>query len=525
MATLSEDLARIEYITDKLVNNRVANFAYTQEAYDNDNIDGVSEYDVNNAQNIPTADAETLDVNSTVLNKGYRSQASSITRMLMNHFLGRTSYNLNKAVDMIKKGFLGIKNALGEPQGIATLDENGYLSKGQIKPVLTDEKLKEFLLSNKEPSLKELGTYFHSSMIVDYVFTFSISDTEDIILLVVNSRFQVYKYDGKNYTSIPTSQTGNASLIGNYSGYLGRYDDKEIFYNSYTSNSTVQIVCFDYYTLRFTVLTHSIDRSTDAVFLNTENGKIYAFPQEQYLYVDNTDMNMVDYTLFNLNTMTSEEGYFYVPNIASIPVDSTIFYFAMNNNLLIIYQRTSSYGYQTFVYDINNLSTTTPTTSEINLLSSEFRRPNNVISNKDSSVLLLRTNSNITGTDSIGVFIKGKILSITVKALFTFIRSSTVIGNAIIIEQVYNDKPSYTTYQIYSLDGSKQFLSTYAPKEVYKDILLIGNSYVDVASANFETVKKDYPLEGIIKSNIRAYTLKKNSEDKLYLNEITNVLD
>ena len=524
MATLSEDLARIEYITDKLVNNRVANFAYTQEAYDNDNIDGVSEYDVNNAQNIPTADAETLDVNSTVLNKGYRSQASSITRMLMNHFLGRTSYNLNKAVDMIKKGFLGIKNALGEPQGIATLDENGYLSKGQIKPVLTDEKLKEFLLSNKEPSLKELGTYFHSSMIVDYVFTFSISDTEDIILLVVNSRFQVYKYDGKNYTSIPTSQTGNASLIGNYSGYLGRYDDKEIFYNSYTSNSTVQIVCFDYYTLRFTVLTHSIDRSTDAVFLNTENGKIYAFPQEQYLYVDNTDMNMVDYTLFNLNTMTSEEGYFYVPNIGSIPdADSATFLFAMNNNLLIIYQANSPSGYRAFVYDINNLSTTTPTTSEVNLLDSEFRRPNNVISNKDSSVLLLRPNSTIVAASSIGVFIKGKILSITVKTLFAFIRSSTVIGNAIMIEQV--DNTNYITYQIYSLDGSKQFLSTYAPKEVYKDILLIGNSYVDVASANFETVKKDYPLEGIIKSNIRAYTLKKNSEDKLYLNEITNVLD
>ena len=524
MATLSEDLARIEYITDKLVNNRVANFAYTQEAYDNDNIDGVSEYDVNNAQNIPTADAETLDVNSTVLNKGYRSQASSITRMLMNHFLGRTSYNLNKAVDMIKKGFLGIKNALGEPQGIATLDENGYLSKGQIKPVLTDEKLKEFLLSNKEPSLKELGTYFHSSMIVDYVFTFSISDTEDIILLVVNSRFQVYKYDGKNYTSIPTSQTGNASLIGNYSGYLGRYDDKEIFYNSYTPNLTVQIVCFDYYTLRFTVLSHSIDKATDAVFLNTENGKIYAFPQGQYLYVDNTDMNQVDYTLFNLNTMTSEEGYFYVPNIGSIPdADSATFLFAMNNNLLIIYQANSPNGYRAFVYDINNLSTTTPTTSEVNLLDSEFRRPNNVISNKDSSVLLLRPNSTIVAASSIGVFIKGKILSITVKALLTFIRKSTVIGNAIILEQV--DRTNYTTYQIYSLDGSKQFLSTYAPKEVYKDILLIGNSYVDVASTNFETVKKDYPLEGIIKSNIRAYTLKKNSEDKLYLNEITNVLD
>lgn len=131
MATLLEDLSDIEEKAQGLVENKVANFAYTQEAYDNDDVDGVSEYDVNSAQNIPTADAETLDVNTTVLNKGYRSQASSITRMLMNHFLGRTSYNLNKSVDLFKKGFLGIKNAIGNPNGIATLDENGYLNKEQ----------------------------------------------------------------------------------------------------------------------------------------------------------------------------------------------------------------------------------------------------------------------------------------------------------------------------------------------------------------------------------------------------------
>lgn len=132
MATLLEDLTDIEEKAQGLVENKVANFAYTQEAYDNNVVDGVSEYDVNNAQNIPIADAETLDVNPTVLNKGYRSQASSITRMLMNHFLGRMSYNLNKSIDLFKKGFLGIKNAIGEPNGIATLDSNGRIPYSQL---------------------------------------------------------------------------------------------------------------------------------------------------------------------------------------------------------------------------------------------------------------------------------------------------------------------------------------------------------------------------------------------------------
>ena len=132
MATLLEDLTDIEEKAQGLVENKVANFAYTQEAYDNDDVAGVSEYDINKAQNIPIAEAEILDVNTTVLNKGYRSQASSITRMLMNHFLGRTSYNLNKSVDLFKKGFLGIKNALGKPNGLATLDSTGRIPDSQL---------------------------------------------------------------------------------------------------------------------------------------------------------------------------------------------------------------------------------------------------------------------------------------------------------------------------------------------------------------------------------------------------------
>ena len=99
MSTLKEDLTAIKKIQDGLVSNKVARFAYTQNAYVTNTVNGVDEYNVNNEQNIPNGTASIMKVNSTVLDKGYRAQASSITRMLMNHFLGRISYNLNKIND------------------------------------------------------------------------------------------------------------------------------------------------------------------------------------------------------------------------------------------------------------------------------------------------------------------------------------------------------------------------------------------------------------------------------------------
>lgn len=101
MGTLNEDLSAIKEVEDKIIANKVARFAYTEEAYTTNDANGVTEYDVNKEQNIPTADASVLKVNETVLSRGYRAQASSITRMLVNHFFGRMSYNLNKVNDNV----------------------------------------------------------------------------------------------------------------------------------------------------------------------------------------------------------------------------------------------------------------------------------------------------------------------------------------------------------------------------------------------------------------------------------------
>lgn len=107
----------------KINNNKVTKFAYTQSAYDNINyVDGVEEYNVNAENNIPVSDADVIKINETIVSKGFRSKASSLTRMLMNHFFGRVSYNLNKIHDNFQTLLTVLKQGF-HPVYIATNDQ------------------------------------------------------------------------------------------------------------------------------------------------------------------------------------------------------------------------------------------------------------------------------------------------------------------------------------------------------------------------------------------------------------------
>ena len=132
MGTLNEDLNSIKTVEDTITANKVANFAYTDYAYSHNDANGVNTYDVNQEQNIPVPNAQVLNVNETVLSKGWRSQASSITRMLLNHFLGRLSYNLNKVNDNMSSLLTTFISHLGQANGIATLDANGRIPYAQL---------------------------------------------------------------------------------------------------------------------------------------------------------------------------------------------------------------------------------------------------------------------------------------------------------------------------------------------------------------------------------------------------------
>jgi len=97
-----------------IASGKIANFAYDSDAYDNDTVAGVEKYDYDNHQNIPLGDATILNTNSSILNKGVRSQASSLTRMMLNHFFGRSSFNVNKLADHLKNLLTTLKTFIQE---------------------------------------------------------------------------------------------------------------------------------------------------------------------------------------------------------------------------------------------------------------------------------------------------------------------------------------------------------------------------------------------------------------------------
>lgn len=132
MGTINEDLTAIQTIETGLTSNKVANFAYTDYAYEHDDVNGVPSYNPNNEQNIPVGTTEAMKVNSTVLTQGWRAQASAITRMLMNHFLGRISYNLNKVNDNMASLLSTLLSHIGSANGVASLGSNGRVPFEQL---------------------------------------------------------------------------------------------------------------------------------------------------------------------------------------------------------------------------------------------------------------------------------------------------------------------------------------------------------------------------------------------------------
>ena len=97
MSDIFDNLEDIKAKHDVIVTQKVARFSYTDQAYTDDDANGVAVYDFANEQNVPTK--ETTQVRTVVLDKGVRTQAASLPRDAINHFFGRVSYNLNKLND------------------------------------------------------------------------------------------------------------------------------------------------------------------------------------------------------------------------------------------------------------------------------------------------------------------------------------------------------------------------------------------------------------------------------------------
>ena len=128
MAGITDDLNAIKTLQQGLVNNKVTRFAYEQSAYDNNEVAGQVDYVASRANNIPMDSLSVMQVNQTVVDKGFRARASSIPRMLLNHLFGRISYNLNKLNDLFFSALSSIISSVGQANGLVPLDSTGRIS-------------------------------------------------------------------------------------------------------------------------------------------------------------------------------------------------------------------------------------------------------------------------------------------------------------------------------------------------------------------------------------------------------------
>ena len=249
MGTLNEDLASIKEVEDKITANKVANFAYTDKAYTDNDANGVIEYDVSKEQNIPSSDASILKVNETVLQKGYRAQASSVTRMLLNHFFGRVSYNLNKVNDCVSNLVTTLSSHLGKANGIATLDNDGHIPYSQL-PESAVEYKGNWNANTNTPQLVDgtgnLGDLYIVSVAgrrdlgsgaVNYL-------VGDRIIYNQNNIWE--KLSGGSVRSVENQlpdASGNISLpVGIYTKGLVKQSDPIIEFNNYSTLATVPYI-------------------------------------------------------------------------------------------------------------------------------------------------------------------------------------------------------------------------------------------------------------------------------------------
>lgn len=199
---IRDDILTLKNKEGTLTNNKVCNFAYDDTAYADDTTvgaNGVAVYNYNNHNNIPIKDAEVLKVNPTELSKGFRSQVSTLSRMLLNHIFGRVSYNLNKTVDVANSLLGELYDYIGQPNGLATLDNTGRLPYSQL-PLSAVEYKGAWNANTNTPTLASGTGTFGDEYIVSVQGTQNIG--EGSITYRVGDRVI---YNGSIWQRIPAS--------------------------------------------------------------------------------------------------------------------------------------------------------------------------------------------------------------------------------------------------------------------------------------------------------------------------------
>ena len=518
MSTLKEDLTKIKKIQDGLVNNKVARFSYTHKAYTDNTVEGVNEYNVNNEQNIPNGTASIMKVNSTVLDKGYRAQASSITRMLMNHFLGRISYNLNKVNDNMLSLLNSITTNLGQANGVATLDENGHLDKEQRFPVLTEKKLKEFLFSGKEPSLKDLGLSESTGSAYNIQCVRSINEKEDIILITKYNVLTIYKYNGETLDKIREKSYPSAPT------FICEYKNYALFYTFLNTSTNTQAFLtkfnFDTLELETSQITLSSSQENWICTFNKLDECFKLIKRDIKLSTTEGTYTSTKLISVDLSTFTQSETTLYIPPIVYSPGSIISTKTALSGDLLILYQ-TNSPIYKLCMYKVTDL---TSTNNNKESLIDYYNSVTTYVVKETKNYFFTAQNANnlsVLAVDN-GNFYTVKVTSNNI------ISNYSIQGGYICIHTDTNSNDVLTS--IYKNDTLCTKLSYNIDQHVYDSIFAKGNgsTYTFIDVENNAKITNTTKMQQIMKSDRRAYAIVNTNvtpPDKFKLFEITNVLD
>lgn len=210
MSLISDLTALKNKINTLRGDNSVTTFAYTEEAYNNDDADGHSDFVESRENNIPLADNSVIKLNSFVTNKGLRSQACSFPRLFINHFCGRVSYNLNKTVDVLYAFLEAItNNVFASANGLATLGSNGRVPDEQITEDLIEYR-GAWKANTNSPNLNTVSKIKGDMYLVSVAGTQTLVDGEGTVKY--NVRDQVI-YNGYIWQKIATGNVDSVNSV------------------------------------------------------------------------------------------------------------------------------------------------------------------------------------------------------------------------------------------------------------------------------------------------------------------------
>lgn len=328
MMSLTSDLNAIKTVQDGVKNNKVTRFAYTANAYANNDVDGHSDYVATRDNNIPLSDLSVIEVNQTVVDKGFRARASALNRMFLNHLFGRVSYNLNKINDLFNDLLVKVVANLGVPNGLATLDASGRIPYTQL-PEDAMEYQGDWNAQTNTPTLAD-GTGTKGD-----TYNVSVGGTQDLgsgdIVFFAGDRV-IYngsvwqRASGGNILTVseiaPSESDGNVDLT--------KQTDVRKIFNSSFLNKIYTVLSAKYWYLQDTVDTVTLAYAED-------NGTYYVFRRDRQV-LKSTDR--VNWTTVFMAERFSET--------ATIAVSSAMA--VSNGNIVIIYKESATNAWFSQVY-------------------------------------------------------------------------------------------------------------------------------------------------------------------------------